>query len=94
MPSFCVCKGLVSSVKKSIVKSNQVAGESIYLIRAVRSNGAEMVEQKMYNARLEETHRFKIHRDSVRATYLLFMRVIISRGYILIAIYLSRHWDV
>ncbi|XP_043088987.1 antigen peptide transporter 2-like [Puntigrus tetrazona] len=68
-------QGLVSSVKKSIVKSNQVAGESIYLIRAVRSNGAETVEQKMYNTRLEETHRFKIHRDSVRATYLLFMRL-------------------
>ncbi|XP_051728341.1 antigen peptide transporter 2-like [Ctenopharyngodon idella] len=68
-------QGLVSSVKKSIVKSNQVAGESIYHIRAVRSHGAEMVEQKMYNGRLEETHHFKIHRDSVRATYLLFMRL-------------------
>ncbi|KAI2645068.1 Antigen peptide transporter 2 [Labeo rohita] len=64
-------QGLVSSVKKSIVKSNQVAGESIYLIRAVRSNGAEMVEQKMYNARLEETYHFKIRRDS------LSMRVLI-----------------
>ncbi|XP_051519813.1 antigen peptide transporter 2-like isoform X2 [Myxocyprinus asiaticus] len=67
-------QGLVSSVKQSIVKSNQVAGESIYHIRAVRSHGAEMVEQRMYNASLEETHHFKIQRDSVRATYLLFMR--------------------
>lgn len=68
-------QGLVSSVKKSIVNSNQVAGESIYHMRAVRSHGGEMVEQRMYNARLEETHRFKIHRDSVRATYLLFRRL-------------------
>lgn len=68
-------QGLVSSVKKSIVKSNQVAGESVYNIRAVRSQGAETVEQRLYDTRLEETHYFKIHRDSVRATYLLFMRL-------------------
>ncbi|KAA0710073.1 Antigen peptide transporter 2 [Triplophysa tibetana] len=68
-------QGLVSSVKKSIVKSNQVACESIYLIRAVRSHGGEMMEQNMYNACLQETHNLKIHRDSVRATYLFFMRL-------------------
>lgn len=68
-------QGLVSSVKKSIVKSNQVAGESVYNIRAVRSQGAETVEQRLYDTSLEETHYFKIHRDSVRATYLLFMRL-------------------
>ncbi|TRY76078.1 hypothetical protein DNTS_021358, partial [Danionella cerebrum] len=66
---------LVSAVKKAIVKSNQVAGESVYNVRAVRSHGAEIMEQRLYNSSLEAIHQFKVHRDSVRAAYLLFMRL-------------------
>ncbi|XP_061110024.1 antigen peptide transporter 2a isoform X1 [Conger conger] len=67
---------LSKEVQDSIARANDTAGECVAGIRTVRSFNTERSEARRYDERIMVTHDLKTRRDTVRAVYLLFRRLV------------------
>ncbi|XP_041867628.1 antigen peptide transporter 2a [Melanotaenia boesemani] len=66
---------LFQAMQDSMARANEAANEVVFGIRVVRSFNTEKHEARRYNKCLMETHTLKTRRDTVRAVYLLAMRL-------------------
>ncbi|KAL4629589.1 hypothetical protein GN956_G17023 [Arapaima gigas] len=66
---------LSKEVQDSMARANDVAGEAVAGIKIVRSFNTEGTEALRYGDKLLDTHNLKMHRDTVRALYLLLRRL-------------------
>ncbi|XP_069800382.1 antigen peptide transporter 2 [Dendropsophus ebraccatus] len=67
---------LVRRVQNSIADSSHIAKEIVESVKTVQSFAAEEEEVKRYEESLTKTHVLQIKRDTVRALYLLIIRII------------------
>ncbi|XP_056394464.1 antigen peptide transporter 2 [Hyla sarda] len=67
---------LVKRVQDSIASSCDLAKEIVESVKTVQSFAAEEEEVKRYEESLKKTHILQIKRDTVRALYLLIIRII------------------